>query len=153
MLFLAGERAEEIAGLAAKGLRTRVVGDRVGQASAVKMCTASVYKGTTALWAQALQTAEALGVTDIVLDDLAEEYPETAARAARMIAVATSKSGRFVAEMEQIADTQAAAGASGELFAGMGAVYTRLSRTDLAALSAEEATALTDLADVLDRLR
>ena len=55
-----------LADLPGEGLRTRVVGDRPGQASAVKMCTASVYKGTTALWAQALQTADALGVLDVV---------------------------------------------------------------------------------------
>ena len=42
---------------------------------AVKMCTASVYKGTTALWAQALQTAHAHGVLDVVLADLTEAFP------------------------------------------------------------------------------
>ena len=48
-------------------------------------------------------------------------------RAGRLIALATSKSARFVAEMEQISATQGAAGASPELFAGMAAVYARLS--------------------------
>ena len=152
MVYLSGTKAEALAGLPADGLRTRVVGDEVGTASAVKMCTASVYKGTTAVWAQALQTAHALGVLEVVLADLAEEYPDAVAGAGRRIAVATSKSARFVAEMEQIAQTQAAAGASGELFAGMAAVFERLAATDLAALPPEEATALTELTDVLRRL-
>jgi 3-hydroxyisobutyrate dehydrogenase-like beta-hydroxyacid dehydrogenase len=151
-LYLSGARADVLADLPSDGLRTRVVGRDPGSASAVKMCTASVYKGSTALWAQALQTAHAHGVLDVVFADLAEAFPGTAAHAGRLIAVATSKSGRFVAEMEQIAATQGAAGASPELFEGMAAVYARLSRTPLAALTPEQARDLTELAEVLERL-
>lgn len=152
MVYLSGGRADVLATLQADGIRTRVVGDEIGTASAVKMCTASVYKGTTAIWAQALQTAHALGVLDIVLADLAEEHPEQVATAARRIGVATSKAHRFVGEMEQIAATQAAAGASGELFAAMAAVYRRLAATDLAALPPEQSAHLDELTDVLRRL-
>jgi 3-hydroxyisobutyrate dehydrogenase-like beta-hydroxyacid dehydrogenase len=153
LVYLSGQRAGLLADVAADGIRARVVGDRVGTASAVKMCTASVYKGTTAVWAQALQTAYALGVLDLVLDDLREEHLDEVARAGRRIAVSTSKAQRFVGEMEQISATQQAAGASGELFAGMAAVYRRLATTDLATLSPEDAAALTDLETVLGRLR
>lgn len=153
MLYLSGEAAETLARVPADGLRRRVVGDRPGQASAVKMCTASVYKGTTAVWAQALQTADALGVLDIVLDDLGEEFADQVRTAGRRLAVAASKSGRFADEMEQIATTQGAAGASPELFEGMAAVYRRLARTPLATLSPEEAADVTELRDVLARLR
>ena len=41
------------------------------------MCTASVYKGTTALWAQALQTAHAHGirvVLDIILNHTGDVF-------------------------------------------------------------------------------
>jgi len=152
MVYLSGGRADVLASLPADGTRTRVVGGDVGTASAVKMCTASVYKGTTAIWAQALQTAHALGVLDVVLADLAEEHPDQVATAARRIGVATSKAHRFVGEMEQIAVTQAAAGASGELFDGMAAVYRRLAATDLAALPPEQAADLADLTAVLRRL-
>jgi 3-hydroxyisobutyrate dehydrogenase-like beta-hydroxyacid dehydrogenase len=151
-LYLSGVRATELE-LPAPGLETRVVGGSVGVASAVKMCTASVYKGTTAVWTQALETAAGHGVLEVVLADLATAYPAEVGRAARRVAVATSKSARFADEMEQIAATQAAAGVSGELFAGMAAVYRRLSQTALADLSPEEAADLDDLAEVLDRLR
>ena len=153
MLYLSGVEATVLADLPADGLRTRVVGGRVGTASAVKMCTASVYKGTTAVWAQALQTAYDLGVLDVVLDDLREEHPDEVSRAARRIAVSTAKAQRFVGEMEQIALTQGTAGTSPELFEGMAAVYRRLATTQIASLSPEEAAALDDLEDVLQRLR
>lgn len=149
MVYLSGERAGWVAGLARDGFRTRVVGPEPGQASGVKMCTASVYKGTAALWLQALQTARALGVTDVVLADLAESEPARAGQAGRSIAVAASKSDRFVAEMEQIAQTQGAAGASPELFAGMAAVYARVAGTELARLAPEAAQAMDDLDTVL----
>ncbi len=153
MVYLSGAEATALADLPSDGLRTRVVGDRVGIASAVKMCTASVYKGTTGVWAQALQTAYELGVLEVVLDDLREEHPDEVARAARRIAVSTAKARRYVGEMEQIALTQGAAGASTELFEGMAAVYRRLASTELASLSPEEAAALDELEDVLQRLR
>jgi len=124
----------------------------VGTASAVKMCTASVYKGTHALWLQALETAATLGVTDLVLTDLAGEFPQLAAGAARSIATAASKSARFVAEMEQISATQGEAGASPELFAGVAAVYRRVAVTELAALTPEHAREEADLRSVLRRL-
>ncbi len=152
ILYLSGERADVLADLPADGLQPHVVGPTAGLASAVKMCTASVYKGTTALWTQALHTAYVNGVLDVVLADLAREFPGSAATAARRIAVSTSKSGRFVAEMEQIAATQEAAGASPELFEAMAAVYARLARTPLAQLTPEQAGGLTDLDQVLGQL-
>ncbi len=152
MLYLSGREAPWMADLPADGLRRRVVGGRPGTASAVKMCTASVYKGTTAIWAQALQTALHHGVLDVVLDDLGEEFPGQVTVVGRRIASATSKSARFVAEMEEIARTQDAAGASPELFTAMAAVYARLAATPLAALTPEEARDVHDLTEVLTRL-
>ncbi len=153
MLYLSGERAADVADLPALGLGRRIVGERPGQASAVKMCTASVYKGSTAIWAQAIETADRLGVLEPVLDDLGQEFADQVRTIGRRIAVATSKSRRFVDEMESIALTQCAAGVSPELFEGMAAVYRRLSGTPLAALTPEEAAGLSDLREVLERLR
>ena len=56
-IYLSGARAAEIADLAFTGVARIVVGDEVGMASAVKMSTASVYKGTSALLAHALLAA------------------------------------------------------------------------------------------------
>ena len=153
LVYLSGERAQWVAELASDGIRPRVVGNRPGTASAVKMCTASVYKGTALIWLNALATAERLGVLDVVLADLDEEYPGDVAIAARRIAMAASKSGRYVGEMEQIAATQDSAGVGSALFDGMAATYDRVSRTPLAELSPEEARELEDLREVLDRLR
>ena len=127
-IYLSGPRAAEVAGLAWAPAHPIVVGPRVGSASAVKMCTASVYKGLSGLLAQALRTAHHHGVLDQVLADLAS----LEARPHITVALATTKAERFVAEMLEIAATQAGAGLSAELFQAYAHVYADLARTPLA---------------------
>lgn len=122
-LYLSGPRAGDVAGVPAPWLDVRVLGAELGTASAVKMCTASFYKGRNALAAQALLTASALGVTDVVLDDLGDLLPGP-----HGVGVAVSKAWRHVDEMREIAATQAAAGMPGALFEGMRQVYAELAR-------------------------
>ena len=133
-VYLSGPRAAEVASLPWLRVEVVVVGDEIGSASAVKMCTASVYKGTVALLAHALLTAQANGVLRHVLDDLGE----LAEGSGRAIASATTKSARYVPEMQEIAATQAAAGLPRELFDGVAAVYEALSRRGLASATPED---------------
>lgn len=153
IVYLSGGRGHELADLETDGFRRRVVGDEPGTASAVKMCTAAVYKGTTALWMQSLRAASALGVLDVVVDDLRVAYPGEADRAATRLAVAASKSGRFVEEMRQIAATQASVGLTPALYDAMAEVYLDVSRTALAGTSPEDAAAVAELDAVLRELR
>jgi 3-hydroxyisobutyrate dehydrogenase-like beta-hydroxyacid dehydrogenase len=127
-IFLSGVRAAEVAGLSWRRVTPIVVGDQIGTASAVKMCTASVYKGVTAVLAQAVRAAAYYGVTEHVFADLAKAGIEPASD----IAVAATKAWRFVPEMREIATTQRAANLPGELFEAMATVYEQLSRTPLA---------------------
>lgn len=120
-LYLSGPRAQEVAELPAPWLDVRVVGPEVGTASAVKMCTASYYKGEKALIAQALLTADAHGVSQVVLDDLGARSGD-----ARSVGLAGSKGWRFVDEMREIAATQSAAGLPPELFEGVARAYEEL---------------------------
>ena len=151
-IYLSGPRAPELAALPAPGVDARVVGDAVGTASAVKMCTASVYKGTIGLLAHALLTAHANGVLSHVLDDLREGYPDLVERAPVSIARAAAKSERFVAEMREIAETQRAAGLPADLFEGFAEVYAALARTPLAREAPETIDAKMSLDDVLAAL-
>jgi 3-hydroxyisobutyrate dehydrogenase-like beta-hydroxyacid dehydrogenase len=113
-LYLAGPDAAEIAGLGWGELVVPVVvGASIGEASAVKMCTGSVYKGLTALITQAMRTAGAYGVLDQVLNDLERNGLAQTGSVAR----SAPKAHRFVAEMREVAATQAAAGLTPELLA------------------------------------
>ena len=152
-VYLSGPRAAEVAGISFEGVERIVVGDRVGSASAVKMSTASVYKGSTALLAQALLAADANGVLEHVLADLRSGAPELVSRIERRLATAASKSGRYVGEMHEIAATQSTAGLTPALFEAMAEVYAGLARTPLAAAKPEDIVADLELGDVLDGLR
>jgi len=127
-IYLSGPRAVDVAGLGWRHVNPVVVSNRVGDASAVKMCTASVYKGVIGIMTQALWAAAHYGVAQHVLADLGEDGYRPAAQ----IPMAATKAWRFVPEMHEIAATQAAAGLSGGLFEAMAGVYEHLARTELA---------------------
>jgi 3-hydroxyisobutyrate dehydrogenase-like beta-hydroxyacid dehydrogenase len=152
-VYLSGQRAGEVAALPFEGMERIVVSSEIGAASAVKMSTASVYKGSTAVLAQALLAAQRNDVLDHVLADLRDGAPELVARIERRLAMATSKSGRYVGEMREIAATQAAADLTPKLFEAMADVYSVLATSQLAAAAPEEIASDLELRDVLDEMR
>ena len=129
-----------------------MVGDRIGDASAVKMSTASVYKGTTAVLTQALLAARANGVLEHVLADLERGAPELVSNPGRRVANGATKAARYVGEMREIAETQSRAGLTPALFEAMADVYAALSQTSLARRHPEELESDPALKDVLDEL-
>ena len=151
--YISGPRAAEIAALPFEGVDAIVVGAGVGAASAVKMSTASVYKGTSALLAHALLAADANGVLEHVLDDLRAGAPELVSNVERRLASAGSKSPRYVAEMREIAATQAAAGLTPSLFEAVAEVFLALSASELARSAPEDLSRDITLDDVLKGLR
>ena len=152
-IYLSGPRAGEIAALPFAGVSVTVAGAEVGTASAVKMCTASVYKGTSALLVHALLTARANGVLEHVLDDLGESLPELLDGAERTIASAATKAERYVGEMLEIAATQEEAGLPAGLFGSMAGVYAALSLRPLARQAPEELADDLTLDEVLEALK
>ena len=150
-VYLSGRRAGDVAALPLEGVDRVVVSDAVGAASAVKMCTASVYKGRVALLAQALRTAHAHGVVEHVLGDLAQTGAADPGRAGATLGRASAKAWRYVAEMEEIATTQAGAGLTPELFRALATVYADLAERAMAP-APEDVGDDAELSSVLGRL-
>lgn len=150
-LYLSGMRAAELAEVPAPGLDVRVVGAEIGLASAVKMSTASVYKGTVALLAHALAAARANGVLDVVVEDLRGSYPQLVTQPGPVVGRAIAKSPRYVDEMREIAASQVDAGLTAALFDAMAIVYSDMARSDLAGSPPEE-LATASLESVLSAL-
>jgi 3-hydroxyisobutyrate dehydrogenase-like beta-hydroxyacid dehydrogenase len=147
-VYLSGARADAVAALPWAGkVEPIVVGDEIGAASALKMCTASVYKGLNALLTQAMRTAGRHGVLDLVLADLARSGLD---RSAGVVNAAT-KAHRFVDEMRQIAATQAGAGLTPALFEALAVVYADIARTALAD-GDPETTGSLPAAEIVSRL-
>ncbi|MFI5935389.1 DUF1932 domain-containing protein [Actinoplanes sp. NPDC051494] len=128
-IYLSGPRAAEVAALPwADQVEPVVLPGDPGAASALKMCTASVYKGLTALVTQAMRTADRHGVLDEVLADLARNGLDSSASVPR----SATKAHRFVGEMREIAATQSGAGLTPALFEAFAAVYADIATTELA---------------------
>ena len=115
-LYLSGLWAEEISHLfTGTPLDAQVIGDQIGRASAVKMAYAAWTKGTAALILAIRALARAEAVEQTLLAEWELSQPTLTARSHSAARSATEKGWRWVAEMEEIAATMAAA-----------AIYTRV---------------------------
>ncbi|MEO7128393.1 MAG: DUF1932 domain-containing protein [Rhodoferax sp.] len=75
-MLLGGATAAELADvLSGWGMDARAISEKVGIASAIKMCRSVMIKGLEALVIESYTTARAYGVEDHVLPTLAETFP------------------------------------------------------------------------------
>ena len=75
-MLLGGAHAAELAEqLGAWGMDAKVVSDRIGIASAIKMCRSVMIKGLEALVIESYTTARAYGVEDHMVPTLQETFP------------------------------------------------------------------------------
>jgi 3-hydroxyisobutyrate dehydrogenase-like beta-hydroxyacid dehydrogenase len=147
-VYFSGPRAAELAALPWAGkIEPIVLGAEIGSASALKMCTASVYKGLNGLVTQAMRTAGRHGVLDRVIADLKSAGLDGSGG----VAVAATKAHRYVDEMREISATQAAAGLPPALFEAFAQVYAEIAKTALAEGDPESTGGLTP-AEVVARL-
>jgi 3-hydroxyisobutyrate dehydrogenase-like beta-hydroxyacid dehydrogenase len=110
-LYLSGDDAGEVRDLfAGTALDARLAGGTLTAASAVKMAYAGWTKGTAALLLAVRALARAEGVEDVLLAEWEQSQPALAERSRGAARSATAKGWRWVAEMEEIAATMAAAG-------------------------------------------
>lgn len=109
-LYLSGPDAAEVAALfAGTAVDARVLSDRIGDASALKMVYAAWTKGTAALLLAIENVARATGVDAALHREWTLSLPELGDDAARAAKSAAAKGWRWVGEMEEIASTFAAA--------------------------------------------
>jgi 3-hydroxyisobutyrate dehydrogenase-like beta-hydroxyacid dehydrogenase len=112
-MLLAGPAANDARKLMeALDMRPRVVGDRVGDASAIKMIRSVMIKGLEALTAECLLAARRAGVADAVLESLARSDPgfDWATRSAYCLERMMVHGTRRAAEMREAAATVRALG-------------------------------------------
>ncbi|MBV9205224.1 MAG: NAD(P)-dependent oxidoreductase [Actinobacteria bacterium] len=133
-LYLSGTGAGEARALfAGTEVDARLV-PSPGTASAVKMAYAAWTKGTAALLLAARALARAEGVEQTLLAEWAISQPGLADRSAGAARAAAGKGWRWIAEMEQIAATMAAAGLPDGFHRAAAEVYRRSPRGDGAAM-------------------
>lgn len=142
-LYLSGEGAGGTAELfAGSNLEVRVVDGPAGAASAVKMCFAGWTKGTSALLYSIRALAEAEGVSDSLLAEWETSMPELIVRSERSPAAIGPKAWRFEPEMQEIANSFAAAGLPDGFHRAAAGTYARMARFKGRPSSGDDATTL-----------
>jgi 3-hydroxyisobutyrate dehydrogenase-like beta-hydroxyacid dehydrogenase len=136
-LYVSGPAAESLMVLDGKGIVIRPCGTEIGRASAIKMCYASITKGANTLFTAALVAAEALGIGEVFQAELAASQPAFFKRMNVTIPRLPADSGRWIAEMDEIATTFASVGVTADFHRGARAVYELLNRTPFAAETRE----------------
>lgn len=105
-LYLSGIEAATAAEVfAGTYVETRIVDDRPGSASAVKMCFAAWTKGTSALLLATRALAHAEGVSNSLLGEWETSIPELVGRSRNLAGTVGPKAWRFEGEMREIAGT------------------------------------------------
>ena len=126
-LYLAGKDADKITECFTKGpLETKVIGDEIGKASALKMCYAAYSKGTTALVSAVLATAESLGVREELYQQWDKDDEGFSEQINRRVTRVTAKAWRFEGEMKEIASTFREAGLPDGFHEAAAEIYHRM---------------------------
>jgi 3-hydroxyisobutyrate dehydrogenase-like beta-hydroxyacid dehydrogenase len=128
-LYLSGPHAKRVASLFAQTyIEPHVLeSEALTGASALKMVYAGYTKGTTALIAALLATADAHGVGDALRAEWGRSHPDVLQRVGRAVPASAAKAWRFASEMSEIAATLAEAGLPAGFHEAASEVYARLS--------------------------
>ena len=126
-LYLSGAHAEEITRCFVNGpLETKVISAEIGKASALKMCYAAYSKGTTALLAATLATADSLGVREDLYQQWDRDDMDFSNQVNQRVRRVTAKAWRFEGEMKEIATTFREAGLPGGFHEAAAEIYNRM---------------------------
>lgn len=126
-LYLSGRNAHVIADCFKNGpLETRIIGNEVGKASALKMCYAAYSKGTTALIAAVFAAAESLGVRQELSNQWEFDDPGLSEQLTRRAMRSIAKAWRFEGELREIASTFREAGLPDGFHEAAAEVYHRM---------------------------
>ncbi|HJR81798.1 MAG TPA: DUF1932 domain-containing protein, partial [Anaerolineales bacterium] len=126
-LYLSGAHAEQIADCFKKGpLETKIIGNEIGKASALKMCYAAYSKGTTALLAAIVAAAQSYNVRDELYQQWDMDDSNFSDQVNRRAARVTAKAWRFEGEMHEIASTFREAGLPDGFHEAAAEIYQRM---------------------------
>lgn len=138
-LYVSGPAAGELTQIVDDQLQLRVVGERTGDASAVKMCYASITKGALALGMELLIAARKLGVEQALEAEFKDSQPDIYEWVVSRSVTMPPKAHRWVPEMLEIAKTFEGVGMTPRILQGAADMYELIATTPLGRESPEQA--------------
>lgn len=137
-LYVSGPEARELEQLATPQIRVQVLSERIGDASAIKMCYGAMNKGVIALALEVLVAARRLGVEAEFETQLLESQRDVYERVIRGLPLMPPKAYRWVPEMLEIARAFEAVGMTPRVFQGAADIYEFVAATALGKESPED---------------
>ena len=128
--YASGPHEDVLTQLDGHGILVRPLGGEVGRASGIKMCYASVTKGTSALHAAALTAAEVMGLSEELLAEFAESQSQRL-KAMDGVNSLSAKAFRWIGEMQEIAATYDRAGVSSGFHEGAEHIFRLIAESPI----------------------
>jgi 3-hydroxyisobutyrate dehydrogenase-like beta-hydroxyacid dehydrogenase len=138
-IYVSGPYATLLDQIRHPNLLVRVLSERVGDASGIKMCYGAMTKGTTALAVELLMAARKLGVEQALEKELRESRNDVFEWQMKNLAIMPPKAYRWVPEMQEIAKTFGELGMTRRIFEGATDMYELVAATPLGKESPEQA--------------
>ena len=151
-LYVSGPGARDLDVLGGPQLIVHAMGERIGDASALKMCYGALNKGTQALWLEVLVAAQRLGVAEILEQQLLSSRADQYHSVLGQLPMMPPKAYRWVPEMQEIAKTLGIAGITPKMFEGAAAIYDFVAGTPLGRQTPENRDRSLAGADILRML-
>ena len=137
-IYTSGPRAGLMDELDGKGIAIKNLGPAIDRASGMKMCYASMTKGTNTLRVAMLTAAYSLGLYDELVEELEFSQGDALSDMESGIPGLPANSGRWIGEMEEIAETFEAAGVTPGFHQGAAEMFRLLAATPFADESPED---------------
>ena len=143
-LYISGKYANDIESLKSQAFKIINLGRNLEAASSIKMCYASLTKGTNALWISLLLLSEKLNIFNELIEEFDYSQKESLIKMKNQIPKLPSKSGRWIAEMREIASTYKSQSLHSGSFDNSSYIYNLLSMM--------ENKNIKDLSDIIEKL-
>ncbi len=135
--YVSGADTSPMLALNGLGFDVAAVGDLPGRASALKMSYAGLTKGTWTLHTAVLLAAQQLGVLPELLQEFGISQSSVLKDMSTRVSRLPADSGRWIAEMEEIAATFESAGVTPGFHQGAAEIFRVLERTPFASETRE----------------
>ena len=136
-LYTSGPSAGLLDELDGNGIIVKNLGPSIDRASGMKMCYASMTKGTNALRVAMLTAATSLGLYDELIEEQASSQSGPLSAMESAIPGLPANAGRWIGEMEEIAATFEAVGVTPHFHQGAAEIFRLLDSTSFASESPE----------------
>ena len=135
--YVSGPDASVVMELDGRGITVKAIGNKVGQASGIKMCYAALTKGTNTLHVALLTAASRMGLTDDLRKEFEFSQKSHLAAMEKGISRLPANAHRWIGEMEEIAATFENLGVTPNFHKGAAEIYKMLNSTPFAKESPE----------------